>query len=368
MKKLFLMLVISLTLTAYVFAGKTVTAIGEADIVNEDKASARIQAVARAKWAALEQVAGIKVKADTIVMNAQLVDEAVKTETEGIVKDFKVIGEEVDGNMYRVQIEALIEEQGAKKAMSLFSKNTNIAVMIPVFYPDRHVEVQNPLSERVIDGLISNQMEVLDLAAQKNGVSVKELDYAIKTQNYMAMTNIAVNHLSNTILIGKVVSKVVARKGADFGYGKLPFDVVQGELSYRLLANKDGRTIILKTGTLNAKGQGATVEDATYRMVSDLSNRVAGQLVGIVLNEFKGQNARMVNVRITGKNDLKKLMSLKQILNYTPWVLNVQEQGTDTLLVQYPEKSLYLATAINSKHQFKVRSLSDYEIVVDYNE
>jgi len=365
MKRLLLVIAVLLLITQMAFA-KSVTAVGEAQIQNDDKASARIQAIARAKWAALEDAAGIEVKTDAIVQNAQLIDEAVKTNTKGIIKSFKVLKEETDGETYRVKISAYVEKTKAKNALSQFSKNTTIAVMLPVVYPDRHVEISNPLSERVIDGLITEKMDVIDLSAQKNSVNVAMLDRAIKTRNYMAMTNIAFNHMSNTLLIGKVITRAHVKKGQSYGYGNaLPFNVVQGELSYRLLSMKDGRAVILKAGTLSARGMGATMEDATYRMTQDLGDRVADQLVGVVLQEFMGQNSRLVTVRISRNTDLDKLMELKQQLTYTSWVLSVKEKGNDTLLVQYPEKSLYLATAINSKPNFKVKKLSDFLIVVE---
>jgi hypothetical protein len=57
-------------------------------------------------------------------------------------------------------------------------------------------------------------------------------------------------------------------------------------------------------------------------------------------------------------------MELKQMLSYTAWVLDVQERGADMLAVSYPEKTLYLATAINSKPNYKVEKLTDYLILV----
>ena len=75
-------------------AAVTVSAVGEADIVNGDKSAAKIQATARAKWAALEDASGIRVKAETIVQNAVLVDEAVKNEVSSVIQSYKVTGEE----------------------------------------------------------------------------------------------------------------------------------------------------------------------------------------------------------------------------------------------------------------------------------
>ena len=365
-KVLFTLLITIITATTVFAAGIKVTTLGEADIMHGDTASARVQAVARAKWAALEQAAGIKVKSQAIMQNAALVDEAVKSETEGVVKSFKVTGEEEDGDIYRVQIEAVIEPEGAKEAVSTFSKNTAVAVMLPVVFPDKHVEEQNALSERVINDLTLNEMEVIDLASSSDGATVNMLEKALKTNNFMSVKNIAFKYMANTILIGKVETTATAKEGTDIGYGaSLPFNVVNGRLTYRLIAEKNGRPVILASGYLNGRGMGATLEDATNKLMENLSESVATRLVSIVLEKFKGANNKFINVRIAGDTNVNKLVTLKQMLSYTSWVMSVQEQGVDTLVVQYPEKALYLATSINSKPGFSVKKLNDFEIVVN---
>ncbi len=100
----------------------TVTAIGEASIVAGDMSSAKIQAVARAKWAAMEEASGIRVKSDTIVQNAVLVDEAIKNEVTGVIQNYTVTGEEEDGQVYRVMISATIVPEKAKDAVGLLAK------------------------------------------------------------------------------------------------------------------------------------------------------------------------------------------------------------------------------------------------------
>src|SRR6478672_9985499 len=51
-----------------------VDADGEALIVNGDTPAAKTEAVARAKWSAIEQTAGVEVKAQSVVQNMALVD------------------------------------------------------------------------------------------------------------------------------------------------------------------------------------------------------------------------------------------------------------------------------------------------------
>ncbi len=343
----------------------TVTAIGEASIVAGDMSSAKIQAVARAKWAAMEEASGIRVKSDTIVQNAVLVDEAIKNEVTGVIQNYTVTGEEEDGQVYRVMISATIVPEKAKDAVGLLAKNTSISVMIPVVFPDKHIEETNILTETVINDLTMQQMEVIDIVST-DGINSQQLDQAMRTNNYMAMRNIASKHLSGTILIGKVETTTTAKEGSDVGYGvALPFNVVTGRLTYRLLTQQGPSVRILASGFLAARGMGATLDDATNQMMENMNREVSQTLVSIVMEKLKGANNKSISVQIAGKPTLGDLMELKQMLTYTAWVLEVKERGTDMLTLTYPEKSLYLATAINSKPNYKVIKLTDYSLLVE---
>ena len=56
---------------------KCIDAEGEAVIVNNDVPSSKTEAIARAKWSAIEQSVGVEVKAQTVVQNFAVVDDAI---------------------------------------------------------------------------------------------------------------------------------------------------------------------------------------------------------------------------------------------------------------------------------------------------
>ena len=70
---------------------KCVNAEAEAAIVNNDIPSAKLEAIARAKWSAIEQVVGTEIKAQSFVQNFTLVEDVIKTKAGGVVKSYKVI-------------------------------------------------------------------------------------------------------------------------------------------------------------------------------------------------------------------------------------------------------------------------------------
>jgi hypothetical protein len=368
MRKLLFILICLLPLVSYAANKKTVEAFGEAEIKGNDIASAKIQATARAKWAAMEKAAGVKVKVESLVQNAVLVDEAIKSEVGGVVESYKIIDEGKDGNVYWNKIRATIVPQKALKAMSFVAKNTSVAILIPVIFPDGKVEETTSLTENIISQLIENGLEVADLAESGDNVAVRDIEKAMRRNDFMAMRNLAYKHLSGVILIGKVDTIATAREGKNVGYGvSLPFNIVTGQMTYRLIGEKNGRKVILASGHVSGRGQGATVEDATYNMMDNLNKNVSARLIGLVLEKVKGINNKPIEVVLSRNRDINKLLDLKHTLTYISWVLETKEQGMDTIMVKYPEKSLYLATAINSKGKYRVKKFNNYQIIVEEN-
>ena len=69
---------------------------GEGLIVREDIPSAKIEAINRAKWAAVEQVAGVEVQSRTIVEDSALLDDIITTQARGVVTSHHLLHEQTD--------------------------------------------------------------------------------------------------------------------------------------------------------------------------------------------------------------------------------------------------------------------------------
>jgi hypothetical protein len=213
--------------------------------------------------------------------------------------------------------------------------------------------------------LVGEKLEVVDLAASGSNISVKQLEHAMDNNNFMELRNIANSFLSGVILVGKVDTTATAKSGKDVGYGvTLPFNIVTGRLTYRLIGDKNGQKLVLASGYVSARGQGPTVEDATYRMMENLRTNVSNQLISLVVEKIKGANSRTIDVVLAGNSEIDRLLDLKNDLNFISWVLSVEDKSTDTLVVRYPEKSLYLAAALENSGKYEIRNLEEYRIVL----
>ena len=357
---------------------------GEAAIVNNDVPSARTEAIARAKWSAIEQAVGVEVKAQSVVQNMTLVDDAVSRKIKGIVSGFKVLSQENRGSTVAVRINACVEPARAQDALSELSLNSSVAVFLPARkpqtvservrssgrYEEREAEKRdvqeetNVLSETVIGKLAEQGYTVVDVAPTQ-AADAARIEQALKGGNYMTVRTIMYKFLSNLLLIGKVDYTVSTRKGEDVGYGiSMPFNNVTVRLTYRLVARgPGGRNLILAAGTDEARGMVGSVEDAAARGLKALADKFSPKMLDKIASYLKGV-ARKVNVTVAGVTDMNDNFAVKEALTNIAWVTDVEDKGLGEFVVSYPENPVYLANSIAQKGYFRIDSFSSYAIKV----
>ncbi len=349
---------------------KCVDAGGEAAIINEDVPSAKMEAVARAKWAAVEQVAGTEVKAGSFVQNFTLVEDVIKTRAGGVVKSYNVLAENVADDILHVRINACVETSQAREAVSQLGLNNAIALFIPARKPGRRgdeFEETNILSETLIAKIIEQGYTVVDVAPTR-AVDAREIERAVRSGSTFALRSLIYKFLSNLIIIGQVDYTISTRKGEDIGYGlSMPFNNVTVRLTYRILAknNKTGQIEILTAGTEEARALANSKEDAAERAMKELAENLAPALLDKIGKYIQG-NTRRVAVRVEGVSDLNTVLDVKALLQSIVWVSAVEEKEMGSFVVSYPENTLYLANSIQQKGNFKLVNFSPYSLVLQY--
>ena len=99
---------------------------------------------------------GTEIKAQSFVQNFTLVEDIVRTKAGGVVKSYRVLGQENSPESISVKINACVEPSGAKEAVSQLALNNSIALFIPARKPGRsgdEFEETNVLSETLIGKL-----------------------------------------------------------------------------------------------------------------------------------------------------------------------------------------------------------------------
>ena len=349
---------------------KCVNTEAEAAIINNDIPSARLEAIARAKWSAIEQVVGTEIKAQSFVQNFTLVEDVIKTKAGGIVKSFKVIDQKNTADSVNVRINACVEPASAREAVSQLGLNNSIAIFIPARKPGRsgdEFEETNILTETLIGKLTEQSYTVVDVAPT-NTLDASVIENAVRSGNSMTVRSMMYKFLSNLIIIGKVDYTISTKKGENIGYGlSMPFNNVTVRLNYRIIAknNKTGNMEILTTGVEQAKGLANNVEDATAEAMKELASNLTPAILDKVGQYIKG-NTKKVSIKVNGVNDVDTVLAIKQVLQSIVWVSEVEEKQMGDFVVSYPENTLYLANSINQKGSFKVVNFSPYSLVLDY--
>jgi hypothetical protein len=369
---------------------KCVDAEGEALIVNNDMPSAKAEALARAKWAAVEQAVGVEVKAQSVVQNMALVDDAVSKQIRGVVTGHRILREESRKETVWVKINACVEPARAREAVSSLALNNSVAVFIPARKPrvvkefeeryktpyyksersgletkDEYDET-NILSETLIGRLIEQGYTVADVAPT-HAMDAREIEDAVKSGNFLTVRSLMYKFLSNVILIGKVDYSISTRKGQDIGYGvSMPFNNVTVRLTYRIVTrDQSGKTIVLTAGTEEGKGLATSVEDAAANGMKDLAKKLTPVILEKLGRHIKGI-AKKVQIKVQGVGDVNTNFEVKDILQHLAWVANVEEKGLGEFIVSYPENPVYLANSISQKPNFRVVNFSPYSILIKY--
>ncbi len=370
---------------------KCVDSEGEAFIIDNDIPSAKAEALARAKWHAVEQVAGVELRAQTVVQNMVLVDDAVSKQIRGIVTRHKILCEEIRKDTIFTKINACVEKTRAREAVSTLALNNLVAVFIPARKPkvvkefeeryktpysktDRIVletkdeyDETNILSETLIGKLIEHGYTVIDIAPT-NAMEARDIEKAIKSGNFLVLRSLIYKFLSNVILIGKVDYSISTRKGEDIGYGlSMPFNNATVRLKYRLVTrDQAGKMIVLAAGAEEGKGFAMNVEDAVANGMKDVAKKLTPVILEKLGQHIKGI-AKKIHVKVQGISDLNTNFEVKDILQHLAWVVDVEEKAIGEFIVSYPENPIYLANSISQRTNFQVVNFSPYSILIKYS-
>jgi hypothetical protein len=389
-KKVIFTLLFLFLLSGLSSAQKCINSEGEAVINQTDIPSAKAEAIARAKWAAIEQVVGVEVRAQSVVQNMALVDDAVSKEIRGVVSGYKVLKEENRGDIFWVKAEVCVEPTKAKDALSSLALNNSIAVFIPARKPKvvseggasqkmpsgkkekyavtikDEFEETNILSETVIGKLTEQGLKVIDVAPSDT-VEAGEIEKAIRSGNYMTLRSMMFRFLSNIMLIGKVDYTVSTKRGQDIGYGiAMPFHNVTVRVNYRIITrDSSGKMVILSAGTEEGKGLATDVEDATAKGLKDAAEKLSPVVLEKVSQYIKGI-AKKITVKVRDITDLNTNFEIKDALQNIAWVMNVEEKGLGEFIVSYPENTVYLANSIAQNPPFHIQKFTTYSIEASY--
>ncbi len=336
--------------------------VGEASVIGGDRASAKMEALARAKWDAIEKALGVTTSVKTIVQNFRLLDEVIKNEVGGFIRNLKVLKEENFADMVRVKVKGCVYPKEAEKALSFISRDTAFSVIIVTKKPDVvELDEMNPVTTELVNILNQQGFKVYDFAGNPN-VNPYDIENIIAQRRFIALRAYMSRVLSGAMVVGKVELIPSTKTGQDIGYGiRATFNVVTARLNYYLLARDNQGLRIVASGSLSALGRAPNLRDAQYRAMEALAKRLGSDIMG-KLEKYMASKRKVVTVVVRGVRSTRQNFAIKDKLQRVPWVQSVEDLGLGKFRVNYLENTIYLANAIERMPELKLIRFSPTEV------
>ena len=230
--------------------------VGEVEIIKNNVADAKREAISRAKWDAIDKVLGTQTSVKSVTENFALLDEVITNDVQGFISDLKVINEADFGDAYQVEISGCVYPKAAEKALSVLSRDSSFTVMLLL---DKKGKIKtdslNPVNANVVKGLIEQGFSVNDFA-QIGGENPGKIAKLIEEKNFNALTSYLNSNLSGAAILGTIEINHSVTQGADIGYGVASvFHITTAYINYHVLAKKEGKMKIIASNTLEEKGR-----------------------------------------------------------------------------------------------------------------
>ncbi|MCD6468829.1 MAG: hypothetical protein J7L32_05950 [Thermoplasmata archaeon] len=360
-KKTFIFLLVFLILPAFSYTQSLIETYGEGEApVITSKASAEMEALARAKWDAIEKATGIFIRAESIVQNFSLVDDVINKTAQGVIKDIEIVSKQSKGDTVKIVIKAKVLPKEMEKVLPLLSRNAALYVFIVSSKGE-----MNPVSTKLIETLTNQNFTVIDIAGAK--LDPLRVEGAIRQKRFFELRSIMNRGLAGAMVIGKGRSVVVTKRGETIGYGlSSPFYVVEERVEYYIVVKDElGNTRILSAGTVSEKGRGMYVDAACEEAMGLAGEKVSISVLNKLINYLKTKETN-VAIHIAGLRSIAENFEIKSKLQNLAWVSSVEEKGLGEFLVTYQENTIYLANSLVQMGNIYIKDFSNLSITAEY--
>lgn len=327
----------------------TIESVGEASIVHDDVPSARLEAISRARWEAVEKAAGVEVASASFVSNFTLLDDAVIKRAAGVISDSTVLSEKRNGDIYVVRVRATVSPAPARATLAKIARKNAIAVYVPARFADGTTRDNNALSAALVKRLRDEQYDVVDVADPTSHVPLRALQAAVQRGDDAELRALLYRYMSNVLLVGVVEFDRAAKPGDGAGYTRVDFDVARARLNYRLVAGEDGELRhVLMSGTEADKGGGSSPAIAIERALEELADSASTKILESI-RRYVVANTQRVRLRVEGVSSMGTDQAVREILRQIAFVSEVESVQIGDYVVGYPERSLYLAASLGQR-------------------
>ena len=305
---------------AQAFAPNQVTVTGYGNILANDVAHARDDAINDAMRKAVEQVLGTYLSSQTLVENYMLVEDNILTWTRGYIKDYKILSERRAGqNTYEATLQATISTEelqtDAESLQNLITRmgNPRLLVMIQernIGENYHYFDVDMTAAETaLIDVLMAKGLEFVDPTVIKQKLK-KEQAMAVLAGDTKAAVSLGNDYGAEVVVFGKAMAKVAT------GVNLYGMKSCQADVTARAV-NTDTGTIIATASAHAAKPHIDELTGGTMA-IQAASKKVANELLEKILKKWRESfyNVNSVQLRLQNVQSYDQLNQIKGNLKY----------------------------------------------------
>lgn len=350
-KILFILVIFALLTPALLYAG-SITARGQAAIINNDKAMARDKAIEDALRRAVEQVVGTMVTSESKTKDYQLLEDNIYTHSKGYVESYKIISEKVEDNVYIVDIQAdvstgkiegklkaigiAISRKGKPRVMFLISEQ-NVGQETPSYWWGTTAAVSDIgiVENTMINIFQKNGFTVIDRQAVSGKIKVKDA-YRVASLSSEAAKSIANQTDAQIVIFGQAIAKSLGNQPIGTSPDSPKYPTASANLSVRALNTDNGEIIATATGEhVYPHPSEISAGNNALKMAAE---KVANQLIDGIMEKWNQElsGGQMISVDITGIEDPGFLSEFKNFL--TQQIRGVQ--GVQIRKFKKPDASL----------------------------
>ena len=344
------------------------SAEGVGVIIDDNTAIARDQAIQDALRLVVEQAAGTMVSSETLVQNYEVLRDQIYSKSQGYIQRYEVTDESVEGNLYKVKIQASVAAGNLKNdlmALGLLMARKNMPrVMIMVAEQNVGMHYYNywwgvkagtadlSITENVLmEKLTRKGFHIVDHAMTSKTLEIKA-PYKIESLNNDAVRSIGNLYDAEVVIYGKALSKLA---GSVLGTS---MKSAQADISLRVVSTDTGRVIASSTHHAAAVHPNEVTAGAEALKIA--TDAIADQLLNQIVNQWSqdvsgGSLIRLVVSDIPSYKHLVKLKEMiqKRVRGVSGLYQRDFNAGTATLDVSVPATS---------------QKLADELVVIDYGE
>ena len=301
-------------------SGNTVEVEGYATIMDGRKDQARENALNNAFRRAVEQAVGVMVDSDSLVVNAQILNDRIYSKSTGYIKKYNILNERVDGDSYRINIKALVSKVKIEKDIDeigqIIKKAGNPRIMLliseqtgndgkPTYWWGKDSSSGSGTAENVLtSNFMQKGFNLVDrkviLAGLKD--NIKNLDADINNDTALRL---AAMGEADVVIIGKVT--------ANSGRPMMGTSIRSSQASFTARAiNADTGEPIASytTNAVQAHVDPVTgTSQAIQKAANDMAERLSYQILGKLKKRASGLHTVKLSISGLKYNDINNFIA-----------------------------------------------------------